>query len=322
MSKDNGKPDTLLPSEAVAQIPEPLAARGQAFQQITGNGPVALDLVVVIDTSGSMADEAAALSSQVDIAIANAAGKCPSKLRVTFLGIQGVWPNTKFDQSASDYLTKLGVKAGDLQAREPFNEADNKDHLGNKEDLCRAVIDISKHFDWRDNAMRSIFVLGDEGMEGGGGTLTTAAKEKNDEAIRTALENHVKVYTYQGTPDPASEDMFPTMDDMDAITQEYQRLAAETFARSYIFTTGIADFELVLEQVLCDSLKPIPSDQPDSNVAPCSSVCEQLPTILSTVNTLADIMKSAIDACCGPTSSGGGKGNGAHSGCGCGGKKP
>lgn len=40
------------------------------------------------------------------------------------------------------------------------------------------MIDLSKHFDWRDGARRAVFVLGDEGMEGGGGILTNAAKIK------------------------------------------------------------------------------------------------------------------------------------------------
>ncbi len=70
------------------------------------------------------------------------------------------------------------MRTRDLQARLPFKESDGRDHAGNKEDLCRAVIDISKHFDWRDDARRAIFVLGDEGMEGGGGILTRAAIAK------------------------------------------------------------------------------------------------------------------------------------------------
>jgi hypothetical protein len=322
MGKDSEKTGPALAAEAPQQtqaIPMPVS---QAFQQSTGNGPVALDLVVVIDTSGSMSDEAKALSDKIDAAIAAAATKCPAKFRITFLGIQGTWPGTKFDQSASDYLIQHGAAASNLQAREPFKESDGKDHAGNKEDLCRAVIDISKYFDWRDDAMRSIFVLGDEGMEGGGGKLTSAAVEKNKEAIQAAQENHVRVYTYQGTPDPNSEDMYPSQDDMDAVTAEYQRLAAETFGRSYIYTTGIADFQLVLEQILCDSLKPLPSDNPGQGAAPCSSVCEQLPVILSTVNTLADIMKTAISACCGTSSADGSHGGNGHAGCSCSGKKP
>ena len=236
-------------------------------QIVTGNGQIALDLVVVIDTSGSMSDEAGDLSKQIDATIEAASAKCPSHLRATFLGIEGTWANTKFDQSASEYLIKIGANERDLQARLPFKESDGRDHAGNKEDLCRAVIDISKHFDWRDDARRAIFVLGDEGMEGGGGILTRAAIAKNNEAISVAQERGIKVYTYQGTPDdsPTNLDRFPTLADRDNVTREYERLAKETDGRAYIYTTGIANFSLVLQEILCDSL--IPPAKPDRRLS-------------------------------------------------------
>ncbi|WP_442960069.1 VWA domain-containing protein [Providencia sp. PROV197] len=267
-------------------------------QIVTGSGSIALDLVVIIDTSGSMSDESNDLSQQIDAAIEKAATNCPSQLRATFLGIQGTWDNTKFDQSVSDYLTALGVNQSSLQARQPFKEADGIDHAGNKEDLCRAVIDVSNYFDWRDNARRAIFVLGDEGLEGGGGTLTSAAVLKNNEAIAVAQNAHVKVYTYQGTPndDPSNIDRFPTLSDRDKVTKEYERLAVQTGGRAYIYTTGIANFSLVLQEILCDSLTP-PS-RPDTEKSSCATVCEQLPLIIATVNTLAEIINKTIDACC------------------------
>ncbi|WP_414153957.1 MULTISPECIES: VWA domain-containing protein [Providencia] len=271
----------------------------QTSQLVTGTGDIALDLVVVIDTSGSMSDESADLSQQIDAAIEKAAANCPSHLRATFLGIQGVWTGTKFDQSVSDYLILKGVNESSLQARPPFKEADGIDHAGNKEDLCRAVIDVSRYFDWRDGARRAIFVLGDEGMEGGGGRLTSAAIAKNNEAIEIAQHAHVKVYTYQGTPDdaPTNLDRFPSLADRDRVTQEYARLAEQTGGRSYIYTTGIANFALVLQEILCDSL--IPPTIPNPERSDCANVCDQLPTILGTVNTLAEIINKAIDACCG-----------------------
>jgi len=273
--------------------------------QITADsGSVALDLVVIIDTSASMADESVDLSQQIDAAIQNASAKCPSQLRTTFLGIQGVWEGTKFNQSASNYLIAHGAVAENLQAREAFKEQDGKNHAGNKEDLCRAVIDVSKYFDWRNNARRAIFVLGDEGMEGGGGTLTNAAIAKNIEAISVAQNSNVKVYTYQGTPndDPTNVDRFPTLADRDRVTQEYQRLAEQTGGRSYIYTTGIANFSLVLQEILCDSLTPPPPIEPPSEKSNCSNVCDQISAIISTVNTLASIIDKVIDSCCEPNS--------------------
>lgn len=275
-----------------------LSQTNNTAQIITGSGPIALDLVVVIDTSGSMADEAGDLSKQIDATIANASMKCPSHLRATFLGIEGTWAGTKFDQTASEYLMKLGVNERELQARLPFKESDGKDHAGNKEDLCRAVIDISKHFDWREDARRAIFVLGDEGMEGGGGILTRAAIAKNNEAIRVAQELGIKVYTYQGTPDDSltNLDRFPTLADRDNVTREYERLARETDGRSYIYTTGIADFALVLQEILCDSLTP--PVKPKHDNSNCETVCDHLPSIIKIVDKLSEVINKTIDSCC------------------------
>lgn len=265
-----------------------------------GNSDIALDLVVIIDTSGSMSDESADLSREIDAAIEKATARCPSQLRATFLGIQGTWTGTKFDQSVSEYLIDKGAPEGNLQARKPFTEADGRDHAGNKEDLCRAVIDTCKYFDWRPGARRAIFVLGDEGMEGGGGTLTNAAIAKNSEAISVAQLHGIKVYTYQGTPDdrPENLDRFPSIAERDKVTKEYQRLAEQTGGRSYIYTTGIANFMLVLQEILCDSLTPPVIPDNGHSHADCRDVCEQLSSIISTINKLADIINKAIDACC------------------------
>lgn len=296
-NKNNKIKDQLMP-----QILPPSSSNNLTYgsQVVTGDGMIALDLVVVIDTSGSMSDESSDLSKEVDDAIQAALEKCPSKLRVTFLGIEGTWDDTKFDQSASDYLKALGVPENRLQARKPFKEADGRDHAGNKEDLCRAVIDLSKYFDWRDGARRAIFVLGDEGMEGGGGVLTNDAVRKNDEAISVAQNEKVKVYTYQGTPDDkiTNLDRFPSIADRDSITKEYERLAKQTGGRSYIYTTGIAQFSLVLQEILCDSLTLPNIPKPDEKTSNCSQICSQLTSIISTVNTLAGIINKTIDSCC------------------------
>ncbi|EMD6371370.1 TPA: VWA domain-containing protein [Morganella morganii] len=280
----------------------PLIGIDPSAPVVAGNSDIALDLVIIIDTSGSMSDESADLSREIDAAIEKAAARCPSQLRATFLGIQGTWTGTKFDQSVSDYLTGKGVPESALQARRPFTEADGRNHAGNKEDLCRAVIDASKYFDWRPGARRAVFVLGDEGMEGGGGTLTNAAIAKNSEAIDAAQRYGVKVYTYQGTPDdrPENPDRFPSIAERDKVTKEYQRLAEQTGGRSYIYTTGIANFLLVLQEILCDSLTPPVIPDNGHSHTDCRDVCEQLASIISTVNKLADIINKAMDACCDP----------------------
>ncbi|SEE53346.1 hypothetical protein [Pseudomonas costantinii] len=123
-----------------------------------------VDLVIVIDTSHSMADEASALSADLERAIEAARSSCPSDLRVEFLGIEGTFPGTKFDNTVRKYLTgQAGANESSLKGR----KRDSVKNSGAQEDVALAVMDISAHFDWRDSAVRNVFVLGDESLYGG-----------------------------------------------------------------------------------------------------------------------------------------------------------
>ncbi len=124
----------------------------------------------------------------------------PIKFKSHFLGIEGTLrDNTKFDRSVTDYLMTQGVSAHKLQAQERhLKRLMDEIMLEIKEDLCRAVIDVCKNISIGEMALVvQFFVLGDEGMEGGGSVLTQAAVLKNNEAIVVARSEKVKVYTYQ-----------------------------------------------------------------------------------------------------------------------------
>ncbi|MDH3603972.1 MAG: hypothetical protein OEU26_30565 [Candidatus Tectomicrobia bacterium] len=53
----------------------------------------AVDLVIVIDTSASMEDEAVGLSQAAEAAIEAARASCPSDLHVEWFGCEGTWRN-------------------------------------------------------------------------------------------------------------------------------------------------------------------------------------------------------------------------------------
>lgn len=50
-----------------------------------------VDLVIAIDTSNSMKDEAKALNTALTKALKEASKACPSDIRVQFLGIEGTF---------------------------------------------------------------------------------------------------------------------------------------------------------------------------------------------------------------------------------------
>ena len=105
-----------------------------------------VDLIILIDCSGSMSSVANDISNQADTAISLALQDCPSDLRVTWLGLDGTWIGTKFITNHKTYLTGLGVTP--LPA--------------NNEQGAIAIQDLSNNFDWRPGSCRAIFYISDE----------------------------------------------------------------------------------------------------------------------------------------------------------------
>ncbi|MBD2520691.1 hypothetical protein H6G93_38295 [Nostoc sp. FACHB-973] len=205
----------------------------------TARDPV--DLVVVIDTSPSMKDEAWNLSNAAAAAITTASSSCPCDLRVIWLGIEGTWKGTNFNRTVRDYLlTECQISKGDLRARKRGQLPD----AGAQEDAARTVEDISTHFDWRLGATRSIFYLGDEALEAGGDRTEEKDVIAANKAIAKAQQAEVKVHTYFGTTKSKFKD---------SLQQEYARLAKETGGQAFTDRDSIGGFTEVLQTVICNS---------------------------------------------------------------------
>lgn len=207
-----------------------------------------VDLVIVIDTSGSMKSTAEAISAAIASAVDEAKSSCPSDLRVDYLGIEGTFENTKFDDTVRNYLTKKGVDPKLLKSR----VRKSLPGAGANEDGARAVEDVSEHYDWREGAERAIFVLQDESLDGGEMVVTPAAIKANDNAIATALKHSVKVNTYLGAPHTP----YPSKKDEEDMIEEFERLASKTGGENFIHTSGMANFKDVLKKTICASKVP------------------------------------------------------------------
>lgn len=213
-----------------------------------------VDLVVLIDTSGSMRNAANDLSAKAEAAIKDATSSCPSDLRVSYFGIEGTWPSTRFSQSYRKHLHSLGVKDADLLGR-----LESKVGEKAKEDGAAAVVDISKHFDWRTDASRIIFYLGDEALKGGTPHQSDDIAAANT-AIAEANTQNVRVFTY-----------FDSTSKPD-VQSEYARLATETSGQGFVApVSNIGGFETILKDIICSPiLTPNPCQivqQPE--IAPC-----------------------------------------------------
>ncbi|MBD2356046.1 hypothetical protein H6G41_15685 [Tolypothrix sp. FACHB-123] len=208
------------------------------------NSAPAVDLVIIIDTSPSMKDEARSLSDAAASAIAKAKSSCPSDLRVVWLGIESIWKGTNFDQTIRNYLTQIAkVSESKLRGR----KIGTVKSAGAQEDGARAIEDIAEHFNWRKDAARAIFYLGDEALEGGGDKTEQKDIQAADLAIEKAQKAGVTVHTYFGISNSKHQE---------GIKAEYARISASTGGQSFTDKDAISGFSAVLEKVICGSRTP------------------------------------------------------------------
>ncbi len=152
-----------------------------------------VDLIVLIDTSGSMSESASAVSNAAGKAIKFAEVTCPNDLRVTYFGVDGIWPTTAFIQSHRDYIYALHGSATPLAA--------DTNHVGlASEQGANAIEDLSSLFDWRDGACRAIFYISDEELDSISPTGDYANENTvTDAAIAAANANNVTVFAHHLT---------------------------------------------------------------------------------------------------------------------------
>ena len=202
---------------------------------------VPVDLVILMDTSVSMKDEAVALSAAASAAIDHAKGSCPSDLRVTWLGLEGVWKGTHFNNTVHKYLNKVAhVAPADLTSRKKGELKGG----GAQEDGARNIEDVTLHFDWREGAARAIFYLTDEALDAGGDRVTPAQTAAADKAIATAKAGGVTLHTYFGT----TSSRFKA-----GLHKEFARVANATGGQAFTDKDSIGGFTAVLEKIICAS---------------------------------------------------------------------
>ncbi|MCK4583584.1 hypothetical protein KAU18_09770 [Candidatus Bathyarchaeota archaeon] len=232
--------DSWLCPEAVKQLNESLSREcALKKHQIDSERPCMsssgdtqpVDLIVLIDTSGSMSDEANDLSDAADAAIKDAEKKCPSKLRVEWFGVETVGVG-KFTQNHRDYLLGKGIPASSLSSI-----------AGNPEEGGPAMYDLSQYFDWRPGASRAIFYLGDEPLKQGLPYNSDDA-EWRDKVIEMAVDQKVKVFTYAGTP-WSTDTGFEFIDD-------FKKIANKTGGEFYQTPPStVGGFQNMLAKIIC-----------------------------------------------------------------------
>ena len=207
-----------------------------------------IDLVIVIDTSPSMKDEAEALSKVAQTAIRNAKIRSSSNLQVTWLGIEGTWKKTKFNRTVRAYLTReCRVPQYSLSSRKQGTLRS----AGAQEDGARAIADIIEHFNWREDAAKAVFYLGNEALDGGGDKTERRDIDAANIVIQKAQTAGVKIHTYFGTSESKHHQ---------EIASEYARIATATGGQPFTVQDRTKGFTGVLTQVICSTCGVSASD--------------------------------------------------------------
>jgi hypothetical protein len=227
------------------------------------------DLVVLIDTSGSMSGKAAAVSAAAEQAIQAAFERCPNNLRVTWLGIEGTFAGTQFTDTYRDYLNNLGVPCAFAASTSNSGSAQ-----GQMEEGADAISDLSRCFDWRENACRSIFYISDEALDQGD-PQNVADNVATASAIAAAQAHQVSVFLHLAPGSGASNP---------ATVQNYHDLAAQTGGAAFIGNPPtVGEYTTLLTEAICNACKrckevKLPEIKPCMSIAWGDSKCDHIET--------------------------------------------
>lgn len=225
------------------------------------NAKPKVDLIVLIDTSGSMTSYATSVSDAAREAIDKVKSKCASDLKTTYLGVDGKWVGTVFTTSHRDYIT--GVQGA------PVPLAADVPPVGSLQDQgANAVQDLSKYADWRKGACRAIFYISDEELDSvspRGNIAQEAAATLA--AINEANQNNVTVFAHHLTYQHSNP-----LGAWANVIQNYTDLCTKTGGKAFFSNTADkAKYIELLEEVICNACGGC-RDAKLPNAAPCFSV--------------------------------------------------
>ncbi|MEM7575494.1 MAG: hypothetical protein AAF433_21500 [Bacteroidota bacterium] len=203
-------------------------------------GDPKVDLIVLIDASGSMGVVANTIDMAAQMAVQAALDTCPTDLNVTYLGVDGSWAGTVFNDSHRNYI---------YAAQGTIPLAADAPHVGlPQEQGANAIEDLSNYAPWRENACRAIFYISDEELD----SISPAGDFANEDAVTAAAitaaqANGVTVFTHYITQQGRAPQILQNYNDLTAQTGGFN-LTTPTYAA--------VDQQLYLDlmpQIVCNS---------------------------------------------------------------------
>lgn len=227
-----------------------------------------VDLIILLDSSGSMSSAAKAVSDAAAAAVEAAARECPSDLRVGwfvvdsrkggadpagYLGdISAILAGTPFKQSHQQYLEGIG-KTGPFKQDEPQPAGDST-YPG--EEGADSISDLCNFYDWRPNACRSIFYISDTALDGYSAFYDAAASN----ATAAALANGVTLFAHKiPLSSPAEE-------------AAYDHMTDPTGGSTYHGPTSVPKYVELLKNAICKACGSECEEAKLPKMEPCISI--------------------------------------------------
>jgi hypothetical protein len=240
----------------------------------TGTGAKKLvDLVILIDSSGSMGGAGKAVAAAAKDALAGAEKECPSDLRVTWLTVDGsktganppgnlgdITPQlagTSFTQTHQQYLDSIG-STGPFQQDAPQPTGDPT-YPG--EEGADAIADICNFFDWRPRACKSIFYISDTALDGLDHDAVDVAASVN--ASTTATAHGVVLFAHKIDPG------WPTGP---AVNSSYTNMCTATGGTAYIGPVDVDQYKILIKDAICKACGAECKEVELPEIEPCVSI--------------------------------------------------
>ena len=224
---------------------------------IGGQQTPKVDLIVLMDTSGSMVSKAVALSQAAEKALS--APKCPTDLEITWLGIGGTFNSpTALSMSSRCYLNLFGngapqstpVPTGAPNCPTVVDLSDNSNYSATddeREEGARTIADLCNGVKWREGACRAIFYISDEPIHRGTTSTQVDSDARTQDAIAAAIANDVTVFTHYVRNTPGGGGLTWEF-------QNYQDLADQTGGKAFFQSNATAaDYDSLLNDVICNA---------------------------------------------------------------------
>lgn len=181
-----------------------------------------VDLIVLIDASGSMGPIASIASAAAVSALDSSQLDCETDLVVHYLGVDGVWSGTQFTTSHKQFI--FTAQGGTVSLASDALPLGLGSELG-----AHAIEDLSVYAPWRPGACRAILYISDEELDGSI-PLGDVANENaaTADAIAAALGNQVTVFTNYILQNNRGPAVMQNYDDLAGQTGGFNQTTAST----------------------------------------------------------------------------------------------